>query len=98
MTSNWGSSSTTETRLSRSGAASLPRQSLASGISFNEGQLPPSRWPNHRRRTAPAITLSLMPHDPFAPQLDLSFDELHPTRRIWPVRELVSQVREFVEE
>ena len=39
-----------------------------------------------------------MPHDPFAPQLDLSFDELHPTRRIWPVRELVSQVREFVEE
>jgi exodeoxyribonuclease VII large subunit len=39
-----------------------------------------------------------MPHDPFAPQLDLTFDELHPTRRIWPVRELVSQVREFVEE
>jgi exodeoxyribonuclease VII large subunit len=39
-----------------------------------------------------------MPHDPFAPQLDLTFDELHPTRRIWPVRELVSQVRELIEE
>jgi exodeoxyribonuclease VII large subunit len=36
--------------------------------------------------------------DPFAPQLDLTFNEPHPTRRIWPVRELVSQVRELVEQ
>jgi exodeoxyribonuclease VII large subunit len=35
--------------------------------------------------------------DPFAPQLDLSFDEPRQTRRIWPVRELVAQVRELVE-
>jgi exodeoxyribonuclease VII large subunit len=46
-----------------------------------------------------ASTLFLVtPSDPFAPQLDLTFDELHPPRRIWPVRELVSQVRELVEE
>ena len=42
--------------------------------------------------------------DPFAPQLGLSpqlglkFDEPRSTRRIWPVRELVSQVRELVEQ
>ena len=36
--------------------------------------------------------------DPFAPQLDLSFDEPRQTRRVWPVRELVSQVRELVEQ
>jgi len=36
--------------------------------------------------------------DPFAPQLDLSFDEPRQTRRIWPVRELVGQVRELVEQ
>ena len=41
--------------------------------------------------------------DPFAPQLDLSpqlglrFDEPRPARRIWPVRELVGQVRELIE-
>jgi exodeoxyribonuclease VII large subunit len=41
--------------------------------------------------------------DPFVPQLDLSpqlglrFDEPRPTRRIWPVRELVGQVRELIE-
>jgi exodeoxyribonuclease VII large subunit len=35
---------------------------------------------------------------PFEPQLDLTFAEPRPTRRIWPVRELVSQVREFVEQ
>jgi len=35
--------------------------------------------------------------DPFAPQLDLSFDEPRHARRIWPVRELVGQVRELVE-
>jgi exodeoxyribonuclease VII large subunit len=37
------------------------------------------------------------PSDPFAPQLDLSFDEPRHARRIWPVRELVGQVRELVE-
>jgi exodeoxyribonuclease VII large subunit len=44
------------------------------------------------------------PHDPFAPDLDstsqlgLRFDEPRPSRRIWPVRELVAQVRELVEQ
>jgi exodeoxyribonuclease VII large subunit len=38
------------------------------------------------------------PFDPYAPQLDLTFEDPRPTRRIWPVRELVSQVRELVEE
>jgi exodeoxyribonuclease VII large subunit len=36
--------------------------------------------------------------DPFAPQLGLSFEEPRDTRRIWPVRELVSQVRELIEQ
>jgi exodeoxyribonuclease VII large subunit len=36
--------------------------------------------------------------DPFAPQLDLTFEEPRPTRRIWPVRELVAQVRDLVEQ
>lgn len=36
--------------------------------------------------------------DPFTPQLDLSFEEPRSTRRIWPVRELVSRVREFIEQ
>jgi exodeoxyribonuclease VII large subunit len=36
--------------------------------------------------------------DPVAPQLDLSFDEPQPSRRIWPVRELVGQVRELIEQ
>lgn len=40
----------------------------------------------------------MLSRDPFAPQLDLSFDEPRQTRRIWPVRELVSQVRELVEQ
>ncbi|MGB7985671.1 MAG: exodeoxyribonuclease VII large subunit, partial [Terracidiphilus sp.] len=41
--------------------------------------------------------------DPFAsrqglsPQLGISFDEPRPARRVWPVRELVGQVRELVE-
>ena len=35
--------------------------------------------------------------NPFAPQPDLSFDEPRRARRIWPVRELVAQVRELVE-
>jgi exodeoxyribonuclease VII large subunit len=34
----------------------------------------------------------------FAPQLDLSFEEPRPGRRIWPVRELVGQVRELIEQ
>jgi exodeoxyribonuclease VII large subunit len=44
------------------------------------------------------------PHDPFAspldqtPQLGLRFEEPRPARRIWPVRELVAQVRELVEQ
>jgi exodeoxyribonuclease VII large subunit len=36
--------------------------------------------------------------DPFAPQLGLSFEQPRPTRRIWPVRQLVGRVRELVEE
>jgi exodeoxyribonuclease VII large subunit len=36
--------------------------------------------------------------DPFAPQLGLNFDEPRHARRIWPVRELVGQVRELVEQ
>jgi exodeoxyribonuclease VII large subunit len=35
--------------------------------------------------------------DPFAPQLGLSFEGPRDSRRIWPVRELVGQVRELVE-
>jgi exodeoxyribonuclease VII large subunit len=36
-------------------------------------------------------------HNPLAPQLDFAFEEPAPLRRIWPVRELVAQVRELVE-
>jgi exodeoxyribonuclease VII large subunit len=36
--------------------------------------------------------------DPFAPQLDLTFDSPRQSRRIWPVRDLVAQVRELVEQ
>jgi exodeoxyribonuclease VII large subunit len=36
--------------------------------------------------------------DPFEPQLGLSFEEPRHARRIWPVRELVGQVRELVEQ
>ena len=32
------------------------------------------------------------------PQLNLKFDEPRPARRIWPVRELVGQIRELVEQ
>ena len=35
--------------------------------------------------------------DPFEPQLGLSFDEPSPSRRVWPVRTLVSHVRERIE-
>jgi exodeoxyribonuclease VII large subunit len=35
--------------------------------------------------------------DPSPSQLDLSFEEARPARRIWPVRELVGQVRDLVE-
>ena len=38
------------------------------------------------------------PYDPFAPQFDFTFEEPRQSRRIWPVRELVSQVRELVEQ
>ncbi len=37
-------------------------------------------------------------HDPSASQLDLSFEAPRPARRVWPVRELVAQVRELVEQ
>ncbi len=40
----------------------------------------------------------VLKNDPSAPQLGLSFEERHPARRIWPVRELVSQVRDLVEQ
>jgi exodeoxyribonuclease VII large subunit len=46
----------------------------------------------------------MTPTDPFAPQLGLTpqlglkFDEPRLTRRIWPVRELVAQVRELIEQ
>jgi len=40
----------------------------------------------------------MTPSDPFVPQLDLAFEEPRRTRRIWPVRQLVGQVRELVEE
>jgi exodeoxyribonuclease VII large subunit len=36
--------------------------------------------------------------DPFAPQLDFSFDEPKAARRVWPVRELVGQVRKHIEQ
>ena len=36
--------------------------------------------------------------DPYAPQLGLSFEGPRDSRRIWPVRELVSQVRELIEQ
>ncbi len=36
--------------------------------------------------------------DPFARQLDLTFEEPRRQRRIWPVRELVSHIRELIEE
>jgi exodeoxyribonuclease VII large subunit len=52
-----------------------------------------------------AITLSIVtredpfaPHHDLSPQLGLRFDEPRHTRRIWPVRELVGQVRELVEQ
>lgn len=40
----------------------------------------------------------MIKNDPFAPQLGLSFEEPRPARRIWPVRELVGQVRDLVEQ
>jgi exodeoxyribonuclease VII large subunit len=36
--------------------------------------------------------------DPFAPQLDLTFEEPRQRRRVWMVRELVGQVRGLIEE
>jgi exodeoxyribonuclease VII large subunit len=40
----------------------------------------------------------MLRNDSFTPQLGLSFEEPRPTRRIWPVRELVGLVRELVEQ
>lgn len=40
----------------------------------------------------------MTPTDPFAPQLGLTFEEPRPTRRIWPVRQLVTEVRELIEQ
>jgi exodeoxyribonuclease VII large subunit len=40
----------------------------------------------------------LVKNDPFAPQLGLRFDEPRPARKVWPVRELVGQVRDAVEQ
>ena len=40
----------------------------------------------------------MTPHDPLAPQLDLTFEEPRTLRRIWAVRDLVAQVRDLVEE
>jgi exodeoxyribonuclease VII large subunit len=39
----------------------------------------------------------LAPDSDSGPQLGLNFEEQAPSRRIWPVNELVAQVREFVE-
>ena len=39
----------------------------------------------------------MTPREPLTPQLDLTFEEPQPQRRIWPVRELVARVRELVE-
>ena len=41
---------------------------------------------------------SFAPQLGLSPQLGLKFDEPRPSRRIWPVRELVGQVRELVEQ
>jgi exodeoxyribonuclease VII large subunit len=43
-------------------------------------------------------SLLMIQRDPFAPQFDLVFEEPRTTRRIWPVRELVGQVRELIEQ
>lgn len=40
----------------------------------------------------------MIPHDPFAPQLDLTFEEPRHARHIWAVRDLVTQVRDLVED
>jgi len=37
-------------------------------------------------------------HDPETAQLDFRFEAAAPSRRVWPVRELVAQVRQLVEE
>jgi exodeoxyribonuclease VII large subunit len=57
----------------------------------------------------PLNSSAVIPHDPFAPdqfasehdetpQLEFRFEEPRQSRRIWPVRDLVSQVRELVEQ
>ncbi len=37
-------------------------------------------------------------HDPISSQLDLAFEQPHTLRRVWPVRELVGQVRSLIEQ
>ena len=39
----------------------------------------------------------MTPNNPVAPQLDLAFEEALPTRRIWPVHELVAEIGKLVE-
>jgi len=36
--------------------------------------------------------------DPIVPQLDFTFEQPQPSRRIWPVRDLVARVRDLVEQ
>jgi len=36
--------------------------------------------------------------DPFAPQLDFFFEESRPTHRVWPVSELVGEIRDRIED
>ena len=44
------------------------------------------------------LPISMSPSDRSAPQLGFNFNEAPQTRRVWPVRELVSQVRELIEQ
>jgi exodeoxyribonuclease VII large subunit len=49
-------------------------------------------------RRAQLYFIEVSREDTFAPQLGLSFEGPRDTRRIWPVRELVGQVRELIEQ
>ncbi len=76
---------------------------MPSGVSlketppFDEALRARKLWNHSEQLHSSAVTT----RDPFAPfddQLGLHFDAAPATRRIWPVRELVTQVRELVEE
>ena len=76
---------------------------MPSGVSlketppFDEARRARQLWNRSEQLHSSAVTT----RDPFAPfddQLGLHFDAAPATRRIWPVRELVTQVRELVEE